>query len=102
LLPLHEDPRFAAALELFERGDFFEASDAFEELFFESVREEVPVARAMLQASVGALHSERGQRRAAVDRLKEAMRALDAITDPHGLDVARIRAEVERLIAANS
>lgn len=98
---LQDDPRFAAGLELFDRGEFFDASEVFEDLFFEAVREEVPVARAMLQASVGALHAERGQRRAAVGRLREAIKALDAITDSHGLDVAKIRAEVERLIRAN-
>jgi uncharacterized protein len=96
---LGEDPRFAAAIDLFNRGEFFEASEGFEDLFFEAVRDEVPVARTMLQVSVGCVHAERGQRRAAVERLDEALIAIDAITNPHGVDTAALQCAVAEVIA---
>ena len=76
LPPIEDDPRFADAITLFNSGDYFEASDIFEELFFEAVRDEVPVARALLQASVGLLHAERGQKQSAIGRLEEAKQGL--------------------------
>jgi predicted metal-dependent hydrolase len=96
---LGEDPRFAAAIELFNRGEFFDASEGFEDLFFEAMREEVAVARAMLQVSVGCVHAERGQRRAAMERLEEALIAIDAITEDHGIDVAALRIDIAEIIA---
>src|SRR5512133_1377991 len=98
-MTLEEDPRFAAAIDLFNRGEFYEAGDGFEDLFFEAVREEVPVARAMLQVSVGCIHAERGQRRAAAERLEEALIAIDAITNDYGIDVASLRIAIAEVIA---
>jgi hypothetical protein len=37
---LTEDPRFLRGIALFNDGDYLEASDCFEELFFEGVRDE--------------------------------------------------------------
>src|SRR5688500_19783256 len=71
LVPLEDDPRFAAARAHFDAGDWLEASDLFEELYFEAVRDEVPLVRLLLQISTGMHHIARGQRRAAVERLEE-------------------------------
>jgi predicted metal-dependent hydrolase len=98
--PLRDDARLEKAISLFNEGDFLEASDLFEELFFEAVREEVPVTRALLQLSVGCLHAERRQRSAALGRLREALRAIDAITDGHGIDVASARRQTIAMIRA--
>ncbi len=92
MLPdLEEDPRFAAALAHFAAGDWLEASDLFEELFFEAVRDEVPLVRALLQVSTGMHHIGRGQRRAAVERLAEGLRVIDTVTNPRGVDLAALR-----------
>jgi len=88
---LKDDPRFTAALEYFASSDWMEASDAFEELFFESVRDELPLVRAMLQVSTGMHHISRRQRRPAIERLEEGLRALDAVTHNHGVDLSRVR-----------
>jgi predicted metal-dependent hydrolase len=91
LPPLEDDPRFAAALAHFAAGDWLEASDLFEELFFEAVRDEVPLVRALLQISTGMHHIGRGQRRAAVQRLEEGLRAIDTVTNRRGVDLAALR-----------
>lgn len=89
--PLQSDPRFAEALGHFRAGDWMEASDLFEELFFEAVRDEVPIVRALLQVSTGMHHISRGQRRAAAERLREGVRALDAVTNAYGVDLEAMR-----------
>lgn len=89
--PLADDPRFADALAHFSTGDWLEASDLFEELFFESVREELPLVRALLQVSTGMHHISRGQRRAAAERLEEALRAIQEVTHSYGVDLAAVR-----------
>lgn len=98
LPPLEEDERFAAALRYFENGDWLEAADLFEELFFEAVRDEVPLVRFLLQVSTGMHHISRGQRRAACERLEEALRIADEVVAPRGVDVARIAAEARAAI----
>jgi predicted metal-dependent hydrolase len=91
LPPIEQDPRFATAVDDLNRGEFFDASEGFEDLFFEAVLGELPFARAMLQSAVGLLHAERGQRRAAVERLEEAIRAIDEIEDARGFDLSAFR-----------
>ena len=94
--PLEDDPRFAAALAHFRDGDWLEASDLFEELFFEAVRDEVPLVRVLLQIATGMHHISRGQRRAAGERLEEGLRALADVTNARGVDLG----EVERVARA--
>ena len=87
LPPLEADPRFAAALAHFAAGDWLEASDLFEELYFEAVRDEVPLVRVLLQISTGMHHISRGQRRAAAERLREGLVALGEVRASHGVDL---------------
>jgi predicted metal-dependent hydrolase len=94
--PLASDPRFAAALADLEAGDYLEASDAFEELYFEAVRDEVPLVRFLLQVATGLHHVSRGQTRAAVERLEEGVRAAGEVTDARGLDMDWLCEEVTR------
>jgi len=93
------DPRFRAGIEQINRGDYLEAADAFEDLFFEAVRGELDLARALLQVATGMLHVERGQRRAAIERLEEALDPIDRVADDRGLDLVALRAGVTRAIA---
>lgn len=92
LPPLEHDPRFHEALQHLGAGDWMEAGDLFEELFFEAVRDEVPLVRALMQVSAGLHHIGRGQRRAAVERLEEGMRAIGEVTNPRGVDLEALRA----------
>ena len=88
--PLEDDPRFAAARAHFAAGDWLEASDLFEELYFEAVRDEVPLVRVLLQISTGMHHLSRGQRRAARERLEEGVRALAEVTNARGVDLSEL------------
>ncbi|HEX6100933.1 MAG TPA: DUF309 domain-containing protein [Thermoanaerobaculia bacterium] len=98
LPPLEDDPRFAEALKYFAAGDWLEASDLFEELYFEAVRDEVPLVRVLLQISTGMHHLNRGQRRAAVERLEEGLRAIDTVTNARGVDLAQLRKQARAVV----
>lgn len=95
---LEDDPRFAEALRHFEAGDWLEASDLFEELFFEAVRDEVPLVRVLLQISTGMHHFSRGQRRAGIERLEEGLRAISEVTNARGVDLTAIAARAREAI----
>ena len=77
-----------------ESGDWLEASDLFEELYFEAVRDELPLVRALLQLSTGLHHISRGSKRAARERLEEGLRALDEVVNARGVDLARWKMRV--------
>lgn len=79
-----------------ESGDWMEAADLFEELFFEAVRDEVPLVRFLLQVSTGLHHFSRGQRRAGAERLREGIRVAGDVTNARGVDVARWCGQAER------
>ena len=98
LPPLESDPRFAEGLRHLAAGDWLEASDLFEELYFEAVRDEVPLVRVLLQISTGMHHVSRGQRRAAVERLEEGLRAMSEVTDARGVDLQRLRTLAEGVV----
>ena len=95
---LEDDPRFLAAVAQFNASEFYDAGDAFEELFFEAVRDELEFVRAMLQVSVGAYHADTGQRRPAIERLEEALLAIDRVTDDRGYDLGRLRDDIRVLM----
>jgi len=100
LPPLEDDPRFAEALRFFRDGDWMEASDLFEELFFEAVRDEVPLVRVLLQISTGMHHLSRGQRNAARERIEEGLRAIAEVTNARGVDLERIARDARAAIAS--
>ena len=94
-----DDPRFLKGVRALNAHDYFDASEEFEDLFFEAVLGEVEFARVFLQVAVGAHHLERGQRQAAVDRLAEGLKAIDVVTNDRGWDLVRLRDDVRTLIA---
>jgi hypothetical protein len=83
---LVEDPRFLRGIALFNDGDYLEASDLFEELFFEGIRDEPDFIRIFLQFSVGIFHAQTGQWRPAVERIEEGLRLVAAVQDERGID----------------
>ena len=81
------DPRFIRGLALFNDGEYLEASDLFEDLFFEGVRDEPDFIRIFLQFSVGIHHAQTGQWRPAVERIEEGIRLVESNRDDHGIDL---------------
>lgn len=98
LPPLEHDPRFAQALAFMASKDWLEASDLFEELFFEAVGDEVPIVRVLLQISTGMHHISRGQKRAAAERLSVGLEAMREVRNARGVDLAALAAQVRRVI----
>ena len=96
--PIESDPRLPEGIRLFNDGAFLEAGDLFEELFFEAIVGELEFARVLLQVSAGCLHAEQRQFRPAVERLGEAVLAIDQVRDDRGYDLEALRSDVTRLI----
>lgn len=102
LPPLEDDPRFTRALGHVEDEDWLEASDLFEELFFEAVRDEVPLVRVLLQITTAMHHLSRGQRNAARERLEEGIRVIPEVTNARGVDLRALADKARAAIAASS
>lgn len=91
---MRDDARFNRGIALFNAGDWLEASEAFEELYFESVAGEIELVRVLLQFATGLHHTTRRQSRPAVERIEEGLVAAAAVRDRHGLDLARLCADM--------
>lgn len=87
-LPVIDDHRFIRGIALFNAGEYLEASDCFEELFFEGIRDEPDFVRIFLQFSVGIHHAQMGQWRPAVERIEEGLLLVSANQDDRGIDLA--------------
>jgi uncharacterized protein len=87
---LTDDPRFLRGIALFNDGDYLEASDCFEELFFEGIRDEPDFIRIFLQFSVGIFHAQTGQWRPAVERIEEGLRLVAANKNDRGFDLVAL------------
>src|SRR5437588_4234823 len=89
-LELTDDPRFIRAIALFNEGDYLDARDCFEELFFEGVRDEADLIRIFLQFSVGIFHAQTGQWCPAVERIEEGLRLVAANENDRGFDLVAL------------
>jgi hypothetical protein len=89
-----DDPRFVRGLEFFNAGEYFEASEEFEDLFFEGVRDEPDFIRIFLQFSVGIHHVQTGQRRPAIERIEEGLKIV--AQHDYGLDLVALFEEMRR------
>ena len=92
-MSLLDDPRFPKALELFNSGAWYEAHDAFEELWHEQMDPERKLLQAIVQISVAHVHLERGNLRGATILLGEGIGRLTALqvgSDPEALPPPRL------------
>ncbi|MEA2165316.1 MAG: hypothetical protein QOK37_3443 [Thermoanaerobaculia bacterium] len=89
-MELIDDPRFQRGVALFNEGEYLEASDIFEELFFEGVRDEPDFIRIFLQFSVGIHHAECGQWRPAVERIEEGLLLVACNENDRGIDLGAL------------
>lgn len=70
---LRLDPRWPAAVNLFNNGSWYEAHDAFEELWQEAVDSDRLLLQAIVQAAVAHVHLQRGNDRGATILLGESI-----------------------------
>ena len=89
-MDITQDPRFLLGVKLFNEGEALEASDCFEDLFFEGVRDESELMRIFLQFSVGIHHAEMSQWRPAIERIEEGLRLIDLRPDGRAVDLAAL------------
>lgn len=89
-MEITNDPRFVQGVSLFNDGEYLEASDCFEELFFEGVRDEPDFIRIFLQFSVGIHHAQTGQWRPAVERIEEGLRLVASNADARGMALGKL------------
>lgn len=97
--PLREEAR--AAIELFNRGEYYAQHDALEALWVEDERPVRDLYRAILQVGVGYYQLERGNRRGAIKMLLRAEQWLQLLPDVcQGVDIAGLREDARRVRAA--
>jgi predicted metal-dependent hydrolase len=97
---LTEDPRFLRGVALFNDGDYLEASDCFEELFFEGIRDEPDFIRIFLQFSVGIFHAQTGQWRPAVERIEEGIMLVASNENDRGFDLLALSTSMSAAVKA--
>jgi predicted metal-dependent hydrolase len=94
-------PQARQAVELFNAGEYYRQHDLFEMLWME---EEGPVRdlyRAILQVGIAYYQVQRDNRRGALKMLLRSVQWLNVLPDVcQGVDIARLRGDVDRLRAA--
>ena len=98
---LLSDPRWTIATSLFNDRCWYEAHDAFEELWQETIGADRPLLQALVQIAVAHVHLERGNDRGATVLLGEALGRLAPCEDGSlGLDLNALRATVAARLAS--
>jgi hypothetical protein len=94
------DPRYLAGVVCFNRGDYFEAHELWEDLWAEAAGADRRFYQGLIQAAVGLCHFCNGNLRGAVKLYHSSRDYLGRVEAPHlGLDVAAFRAGMERCFA---
>ncbi|MCT0200853.1 DUF309 domain-containing protein [Synechococcus sp. CS-1325] len=89
------DPRFVAAVTLFNQAAWYPCHDGLEELWHESLGQDRIVLQSLLQIAVAHLHLERGNRHGATVLMGEGLGRLAPFPDEVlGLDLGPLRAQV--------
>jgi uncharacterized protein len=101
---LMADPRFQAAVALFNAGDWYACHDGLEELWHETQGPVRPVLQGILQIAVAHLHLERGNLHGATVLMGEGLGRLQGSGDGAlGLQMEPLRrAALNRLAALQS
>ncbi len=87
--------KFKEGLALFNAGQFFQAHEAWEELWLSESGPEKMFLQGLIQMAAAFHHHFRGNRRGETSLLAAAMARLGRFPDGHrGLDLGRLRAEV--------
>lgn len=94
--PTRYDPRYLAGIACFNRAEYFDAHEVWEELWMECPAAERRFVQSLIQAAVALYHWGRGNR-AGADRLFHSGRRYMEPYRPRyfGLDVEKFWADVE-------
>ncbi len=92
---------YQRGLELFNRGEFFDAHEVLEDVWRAAPAAEKKFLQGLIQVAVGLHHHSRGNMAGARSLLARAHRNLSAYPAHHGgIDLAGLRAQVERWVGA--
>ena len=98
------DPRYLAGIALFNRHDFFEAHEVWEDLWRET--EDGPLRslyQGLIQTAVGLHHLGSGNRVGWKSQLEKAIRNLEAgASAPSSLDISRLTAQLTEMLETNA
>jgi predicted metal-dependent hydrolase len=95
------DARYLAGVLFFNRRDFFEAHEVWEELWADNAGPDRSFYQGLIQAAVGLLHFENGNLRGARKLYRTSRAYMEPFFPAHrGLDVAGFWAQMERCFAA--
>lgn len=84
------DPRYLAGVVLFNRGDYFEAHEAWEDLWTESSGDARKFVQGLIQAAVGLCHFINGNLRGAGKLYRTSRAYMEGLSSPfYGLDLDR-------------
>jgi predicted metal-dependent hydrolase len=90
------DPRYLAGIVLFNRGDFFEAHEVWEDLWMETAGDPRRFYQGLIQAAVGLCHFCNGNVRGALKLYRSARDYMQRFGPHHlGLDVAEFWRQME-------
>jgi hypothetical protein len=85
--PVSYDPRYLAGIVLFNRGEYFEAHEVWEDLWMETAGPDKRFYQALIQAAVGLCHFCNGNVRGAIKLYHSSRDYLSRYPSPHhGLD----------------
>jgi uncharacterized protein len=94
------DPRYPAGAELFNRGEYFEAHEVWEDLWHDTAGPDRRFYQGLIQAAVAVYHALNGNARGARRLFHSGRRYMSAYPDRHrGLDVPAFWAALERALA---
>lgn len=92
---------YRRGLELFNRGEFFDAHEVLEDVWRAAPAAEKKFLQGLIQVAVGLHHHSRGNMAGARSLLARAHRNLSAYPARHGgIDLAGLCAQVERWVGA--
>ena len=86
---------------MFNRGQFFECHEAWEEVWKRSDGDEKLFYQGLIQAAVAILHAQRGNLQGARSILEKSLAKLDAMPAEHmGIALGELRDGVRQFVAA--
>ncbi|HEV3383507.1 MAG TPA: DUF309 domain-containing protein [Gemmata sp.] len=95
-----QDPRYLAGIDLFNRGEYFDAHEVWEELWQDCPAFDRRFYQALIQAAVAIYHFERRNYRGAARLAGSGKRYMEPYQpDYRGLDVQDFWQQVEAYIA---
>jgi predicted metal-dependent hydrolase len=94
------EEQFEHGVELFNRREFFECHDAFEELWQEERGEMRLFLQALIQAAVGCYHLMNGNTTGAISQYRKSLAKLADYPESYlGIDAARLANELSHCLA---